>query len=187
MLTRRAFSAALVFVAVDNRRAEALRHIQTKRLPQPGVRYVPTPQNVVDAMLALADVTSADIVYDLGSGDGRFLITAAQRYGARGIGVEIDRFVLREAEDNLRRSGVADRVQFFNDDLFDFDFREATVVTVFLLPQMLARLLPKFRALAPGARIVSHQYHFGDELPAERTIDVNGATIYLWTVGRSLK
>ena len=176
MMTRRAFSAALL-----------LAPFQAKRLPQPGVRYVPTPQNVVDAMLALARVTSADIVYDLGSGDGRFLITAAQRYGARGVGVEVDRFVLREAEDNLKRSGVADRVRFVNDDLFTFDFTEATVVTVFLLPQMLAQLVPKFRALARGARIVSHQYHLGDDLPAEKTADINGATIYLWTVGQSLK
>ena len=176
MLTRRAFSAALL-----------LMPLQTGRLPQPGVRYVPTPQNVVDAMLALARVTSADIVYDLGSGDGRFLITAAQRYGARGVGVEVDRFVLREAEDNLKRSGVADRVRFINGDLFEADFHDATVVTLFLLPQMLARLLPKFRALAPGSRIVSHQYYFGDELPAETIQDVNGATIYLWTVGKSLK
>jgi SAM-dependent methyltransferase len=176
MMTRRAFSAALL-----------LAPFQAKRLPQPGVRYVPTPQIVVDAMLALARVTSADIVYDLGSGDGRFLITAAQRYGARGVGVEVDRFVLREAEDNLKRSGVADRVRFVNDDLFTFDFSEATVVTVFLLPQMLAQLLPKFRALTPGARIVSHQYHLGDDRPAEQSQDVNGATIYLWTVGQSLK
>ncbi len=176
MLTRRAFSAALL-----------LAPWQAGRLPQPGVRYVPTPQNVVDAMLTLARVTSADIVYDLGSGDGRFLITAAQRYGARGVGVEIDRFVLRAAEDNLRKSGVADRVQLFNGDLFEFDFSAATVVTVFLLPQMLIRLLPKFRALAPGSRIVSHQYHFGDDVPAEQMQDVNGATIYLWTVGQSLK
>lgn len=175
MLTRRAFSAALF-----------LAPLQT-RLPQPGVRYVPTPQNVVDAMLALARVTSADIVYDLGSGDGRFLITAAQRYGARGVGIEVDRFVLREAEDNLRRSGVADRVRFVNADLFTTDFSDATVVTVFLLPQMLIQLVPKLRALTPGARIVSHQYHFGDQFPPERIEDVNGATIYLWTVGQSLK
>jgi SAM-dependent methyltransferase len=175
MLTRRAFSTALL-----------LAPWQSGRLPQPGVRYVPTPQNVVDAMLALAGVTSADIVYDLGSGDGRFLITAAQRYGARGVGIEIDRFVLREAEDNLKKSGVADRVHFINGDLFDTDFHDATVVTVFLLPQMLIRLLPKFRALAPGSRIVSHQYHFGDDVPAEQMQDVNGATIYLWTVGRGL-
>jgi SAM-dependent methyltransferase len=176
MLTRRAFSAALL-----------LAPFQAPRLPQPGVRYVPTPQNVVDAMLALARVTSADIVYDLGSGDGRFLITAAQRYGARGVGIEIDRFVLREAEDNLKKSGVADRVRFVNADLFAADFSEATVLTLFLLPQMLAQLIPKFRALAPGSRIVSHQYHLGDAYPPERTQDVNGATIYLWTVGQSLK
>ena len=182
MLTRRAFSTALWTFSTLS-----LARFQPGRLPQPGVRYVPTPQNVVDAMLALARVTSADIVYDLGSGDGRFLITAAQRYGARGVGVEIDRFVLREAEDNLKKSGVADRVQFFNDDLFEFDFSAATVVTLFLLPQMLQRLLPKLRALKAGARVVSHQYHFGESVPAEQIQDVNGATIYVWTVGQSLK
>lgn len=177
MLTRRAlFSALMGSLAIGQ-----------NRLPQPGVRYVPTPQNVVDAMLALARVTSADIVYDLGSGDGRFLITAARQYGARGVGIEIDRFVLREAEDNLQKAGVGDRVRFVNADLFAADFSEATVVTLFLLPQMLIRLLPKLRALAPGTRIVSHQYHFGDDIPAEKTQDVNGATIYLWTVGQSLK
>lgn len=174
MLTRRAFSTALLLAPLQ------------VRLPQPGVRYVPTPQNVVDAMLALARVTSADIVYDLGSGDGRFPITAAQRYGARGVGIEIDRFVLRDAEDNLRKSGVGDRVRFVNADLFAADFSEATVVTVFLLPQMLARLVPKLRALAPGSRLVSHQYHLGDHYPPERTEDVNGAMIYLWTIGKSL-
>ena len=125
MLTRRAFSAALM-----------LAPFQSSRLPQPGVRYVPTPQNVVDAMLALARVTSEDIVYDLGSGDGRFLITAAQRYGARGVGVEVDRFVLREAEDNLKRSGVADRVRFVNGDLFEFDFSDATVPSGATAPGM---------------------------------------------------
>lgn len=176
MLTRRALFSALL-----------AGPLQSARLPQPDVRYVPTPQNVVDAMLALARVTSADIVYDLGSGDGRFLITAAQRYGARGVGVEINRFALRDAEDNRRKAGVGDRVRFVNADLFTTDFSDATVVTLFLLPQMLARLLPRLRALATGARIVSHQYHFGDDYPPEQTQDVNGATIYLWTVGQSLK
>jgi precorrin-6B methylase 2 len=158
------------------------------RLPQPSVKYVPTPQNVVDAMLALAGVTSADIVYDLGSGDGRIPITAAVRYGARGVGIEIDRFYLRDAEDNLKKAGVADFVRFLNQDLFASDISEATVVTLFLLPQVNVRLLPKLRReLQPGTRIVSHQYHFGDEWPPERSQDVNGATIYLWTVGQSLK
>jgi SAM-dependent methyltransferase len=178
MLTRRAFSAALFLVPLQ----------VSPRLPQPGVRYVPTPQNVVDAMLALARVTSADVVYDLGSGDGRFPITAAVKYGARGVGIEVDRFVLREAEDNVKRAGVGDRVRFVNDDLFTAPIGEATVVTLFLLPQMLDQLLPKLvRELRPGTRIVSHQYHFGDRRPAEKTLEVNGATVYLWTIGQSLK
>ena len=178
MLTRRAVFSLLM---------APLAPLQV-RLPQPGVRYVPTPQNVVEAMLEMARVTSSDIVYDLGSGDGRFPITAAVKYGARGVGIEIDTFVLRDAEDNVKKAGVADRVRFVNADLFEADFSAATVVTLFLLPQMLDRLRPKLvRDLAPGARIVSHQYHFGDRYPAEKTQDVNGAAIYLWTIGQSLK
>lgn len=178
MPTRRAFFSALM---------GPLAALQV-RLPQPGVRYVPTPQNVVDAMLAMARVTSADIVYDLGSGDGRFPITAAVKYGARGVGIEIDRFVLRDAEDNVRKAGVADRVRFVNADLFEADISEATVVTLFLLPQMLEQLRPKLvRELRAGTRIVSHQFHFGDRYPAEQTADVNGAAIFRWTIGQSLK
>ena len=153
------------------------------RLKQPDVRYVPTPQNVVDRMLALARVTSADIVYDLGSGDGRIPITAAKAYGARGVGIEIDPFYLREAVDNARKENVADRVRFLNQDFFESDIREATVVTLFLLPQVNERLAPKLRReLRRGARIVSHQYTFGDDWPPEQTEDVGGLTIYLWTV-----
>src|ERR1700675_2774941 len=126
-------------------------------LRRPDVIYVPTPQSVVDAMLNLAQVTSRDIVYDLGSGDGRIPITAAQRYGARGVGVEIDPNVLRQAYDNLARAGVADRVVFRNDDLFKVDISEATVVTLFLLEGLNLKLLPKLqRELRPGTRIVSH-------------------------------
>jgi SAM-dependent methyltransferase len=151
------------------------------RLPQPDVRYVPTPQHVVDAMLELASVTSADIVYDLGSGDGRIPITAARKYGARGVGIEIDAFYLRDAYDNVKRAGVGDRVVFLNQDLFAADIGQATVVTLFLLPQVNLRLLPKLkRELRAGARIVSHQYHFGDEWPPERVQEMDGLTIYLW-------
>ena len=153
------------------------------RLKQPDVRYVPTPQTVVDAMLALARVTSADIVYDLGSGDGRIPITAAKIYGARGVGIEIDPFHLREANDNVRKSNVSDRVRFLNQDLFDADIHEATVVTLFLLPQVNERLAPKLkRELSRGARIVSHQYRLGDGWPPEASEDVGGLMIYLWTI-----
>lgn len=173
MLTRRAFS--LGGLAAFG---------QLGRLPMPDVKYVPTPQNVVDAMLAMARVTSADMVYDLGSGDGRIPISAAVQYRARGVGIEIDDFHLREAADNLKKAGVADRVRFIHADFFTIDISEATVVAVFLLPRVLLRLLPKFnRELRPGTRIVSHQYHFGDQWPAEQAQDVNGLMIYLWTVG----
>jgi cyclopropane fatty-acyl-phospholipid synthase-like methyltransferase len=150
---------------------------------QPDVKYVPTPQSAVDAMLALAHVTAADVVYDLGSGDGRIPITAAQRYGARGVGIEIDRFILRDALDNVRKAGVGDRVTFLNQDLFTTDISAATVVTLFLLPRVNQELIPKLRReLRPGTRIVSHQFDMGDAWPPEKVQDVNGLTIYLWTI-----
>ena len=156
---------------------------QIVRLRPPDVKYVPTPQSAVDAMLELAHVTSADVVYDLGSGDGRIPITAAKTYGARGVGIEIDPFYLRDAIDNRAKAGVADRVTFLNQDLFEADIRPATVVTLFLLPRLNQQLIPKLkRELRPGARIVSHQFDMGEEWPAEETRDVNGLTIYLWTI-----
>lgn len=134
-------------------------------------------------MLALARVTSADVVYDLGSGDGRIPIAAARKYGARGVGVEIDPLRIREANDNLKRSGVGDRVVFLNQDLFEADISPATVVTLFLLPRLNLQLMPKLkRELRPGTRIVSHQFHMGDEWTPERVQDVGGLTIYLWTI-----
>jgi len=150
---------------------------------QPDVKFVPTPQSAVDAMLQLAHVTSADVVYDLGSGDGRIPITAAVRYGARGVGIEIDPFYLRDAYDNLKKAGVADRVTFVNQDLFEADISAATVVALFLLPRLNQQLIPKFRReLRRGTRIVSHQFDMGEEWPPEQVQDVNGLTIYLWTI-----
>jgi len=134
-------------------------------------------------MLALARVTSADIVYDLGSGDGRIPIAAAVTYGAHGVGIEIDPFYLREANDNVRKANVGGLVRFVNQDFFESDIRAATVVTLFLLPQVNERLAPKLRReLRPGARIVSLQYGMGEDWPAERTEDADGLTIYLWTI-----
>jgi cyclopropane fatty-acyl-phospholipid synthase-like methyltransferase len=156
---------------------------QTMSLRRPDVIYVPTPQSVVDAMLNIAQVTSRDIVYDLGSGDGRIPITAAQRYGARGVGIEIDPNVMRLAYDNLARSGVTDRVVFRNDDLFNVDVSEATVVTLFLLEGLNLKLLPKLqRELRPGTRIVSHHFDMGDAWPPEMSQDIGGLMIYMWTV-----
>jgi cyclopropane fatty-acyl-phospholipid synthase-like methyltransferase len=173
-----AVSALLVFAVLV-----ALTGAQIKRLKAPDVKFVPTPQSVVDAMLELAHVTPADVVYDLGSGDGRIPITAAKKYGARGVGIEIDMFYLRDAYDNLAKAGVGDRVRFLNEDLFESNISEATVVTLFLLPRLNQQLIPKFkRELRPGTRIVSHKFDMGDEWPPEQTQDVDGLTIYLWTI-----
>jgi SAM-dependent methyltransferase len=153
------------------------------RLRPPDVKYVPTPQSAVEAMLDLARVTANDVVYDLGSGDGRIPITAAQKYGARGVGIEIDSYYLRFAFDNLAKTRVADRVVFLNQDLFESDISPATVVTLFLLPRLNQQLIPKLkRELRPGTRVVSHQYDMGEQWPAEQTRDVDGLTIYLWTI-----
>ena len=156
---------------------------QLAPLRAPDVKFVPSPQSVVDAMLQLAQVTSGDVVYDLGSGDGRIPITAAQTYGARGVGIEIDPLLVRQANDRLAKSGVADRVRFVNQDLFDADLRDATVVAMYLLPRIMTQVLPKLRReLRPGTRIVSNQFEFGDEWPPDRSQDVDGIPIHLWVV-----
>ena len=153
-----------------------------RRLKPPDVKYVPTPQNVVEAMLEMAHVTAADLVYDLGSGDGRIPITAAQTYGARAIGVEIEPRLVAEANDNAKRAGVTDRVWFFNQDLFETDFSAATVVTLFLMPRINQALIPKLKTLRPGARVVSHMWDMGPAWPADETRDVNSLMLYLWTI-----
>jgi predicted RNA methylase len=132
---------------------------QFSRLRAPDVKYVPTPQSVVEAMLELVHVTSADVVYDLGSGDGRIPITAAARYGARGVGIEIDPFHMRDAIDNRKKAGVDARVTFLTQDFFETDLSDATVVAFFLLPRVIERLVPKLkRELRPGTRIVAHMF-----------------------------
>ena len=109
----------------------------------PDVQYVPTPENVVDEMLRLTAVTKEDIVYDLGCGDGRLVITAAQRFGSRGVGIDIDPQRISESRDNARQAGVTERVRFLEQDLFEADFRQATVVTLYLLPRLNVQLRPK--------------------------------------------
>jgi SAM-dependent methyltransferase len=136
--------------------------------PSLEVPYVPTPQDIVDRMLAMVKVNRNDVVYDLGSGDGRILITASQRYGARGVGYELDPRRIQEANENARAAGVQDRVKFIKQDLFEADLSAATVVTLYLLPQVNLKLRPKLlRELRPGARIVSHNYGLGDWDPVK--------------------
>src|SRR5258708_37609113 len=135
-------------------------------LRRPDVPFQPSPKDVVIAMLQLAKVTKDDVVYDLGSGDGRILIAAAQLYGARGVGIDIDPKRIREGLTNARREGVLNRVQFRNEDLFQATIGEATVVTLFLWPKVNLRLRPKlWRELKPGTRVVSYCWDMGDWKP----------------------
>jgi SAM-dependent methyltransferase len=148
----------------------------------PDVIYVPTPTEVVAEMLRLADVQADDVVYDLGSGDGRIVITAAVERGARGIGIDIDPQRVQEANDNAQRAGVSDRVEFRQQDLFQTDFSDATVVTLYLLPELNVRLRPKLlRELQPGTRVVSHAFDMGEWQP-EQVVEVDGRTVYYWIV-----
>ena len=152
------------------------------RAPTPDVHFVPTPTAVVDAMLELANVTSSDVVYDLGSGDGRIVIAAAQKFGARGVGIELDTQLVSEAKKKARKAGVADKVTFISTDLFKADISEATVVTLYLLPSINLRLQPKLmRELKPGTRIVSHRFDMGSWKPEQELI-VRGVRVFLWTI-----
>jgi len=134
--------------------------------PMPEVPYVPTPQEVVAEMLKMAGVNRNDIVYDLGCGDGRIVITAAKVFGARGVGVDNAPNLIQQSNENARQAGVTDRVKFIEQDLFETDIREATVVTLYLLPELNLQLRPKlFRDLKPGSRIVAHEFDMGDWKP----------------------
>src|SRR5574339_122907 len=148
----------------------------------PDVIYVPTPHEVVDDMLRLANVHKGDVLYDLGSGDGRIAIAAAKKYGVRAVGIDIDPQRIREANENARKAGVTDLVQFRQEDLFKADFRDATVVTLYLLPDLNVKLRPRlWDELKPGTRIISHQFDMGTWKP-EKKLESNGRTVYFWTV-----
>jgi hypothetical protein len=163
---------------VQNPTAETTPQERPKDVP-----YVPTPQTVVDAMLELAQVKENDVLYDLGSGDGRIPITAAQKYGTRGVGVDIDPERIEEANANAQKAGVTDKVKFVQQDLFKTDFSEATVVTLYLLPDINLKLRPKLlQDLKPGTRIVSHSFDMGDWAPQQTIQVAGGGTIYLWVV-----
>jgi tRNA A58 N-methylase Trm61 len=158
---------------------------QTTQAPlrQPDVIYVPTPPEVVTAMLKVAKVGKGDIVYDLGSGDGRIVIAAVKDFGAaRGTGIDINPVRIQEANENAKKAGVTDRVRFLNQDLFETNFSDATVVTLYLLPSLNLKLRPKLLAeLKPGTRIVSHSFDMGDWKP-EQSLDVDGRMVYFWTI-----
>ena len=154
-----------------------------KQLRSPDVVFVPTPHEAVDAMLKVAKVGKSDVVYDLGSGDGRIPIMAVQKYNAaRAIGIDINPDRIKEAEANLKAAGVGDRVRFLNEDLFEANINDATVVTLYLLPSLNLKLLPKLLAdLKPGTRIVSHAFDMGSWKPLQ-TLNAGGSTVYFWTI-----
>jgi hypothetical protein len=150
------------------------------------VPYVPTPEKVVAEMLAMAGVGKKDVLYDLGSGDGRIVITAAQRFGTRGVGIDIDPDRIKEANQRAREAGVTKRVRFIKGDIFDADIRDATVVTLYLLPAVNMKLRPKLlRELRPGTRVVSHNYDMGDWKPekvSRMRLPSGEHTVYYWVV-----
>lgn len=146
------------------------------------VPYVPTPHEVVRTMLSMAGVTRNDVLYDLGCGDGRIVVTAAQKYGTRGTGVDIDPERIKESNDNARKAGVTDKVRFIQKSLFDVDLRDASVVTLYLLSSVNLQLRPKLlRELKPGTRVVSHDFDMDDWKPDHKT-DVEGHTVYYWVI-----
>jgi len=148
---------------------------------RPDVVFVPTPNEIVDEMLAVAKVGSKDLLYDLGSGDGRIPITAARRFGTRGLGIDIDPQRVAEAQANAVAAQVTDKVRFVQGDLFELDLTPATVITLYLLPELNLRLRPALLKLKPGTRIVSHDFSMGDWKP-DRTIHKGNKTVYFWTV-----
>ena len=147
------------------------------------VPYVPTPNRIVDKMLTIAKVGPKDVVYDLGSGDGRIVIMAAKKYRARAaVGIDIDPRRIQESRENARKAGVAKKVEFRQGDLFEADISDATVVTLYLLPKLNLKLKPKLLAeLKPGTRIVSHGFDMGDWKPTATTADGDN-TVYYWVV-----
>ena len=149
----------------------------------PDVHFVPTQDAVVDTMLDAAGVTADDVVYDLGSGDGRIVIEAARKYGARGVGVELDEALNKQARSRAAKAAVADKVTFVKADFFKVDLSEATVVTLFLSPNINQRLQPKLkRELKPGARVVSHRFPMPPEWKPDRDIAVKGTHVFLWVL-----
>jgi SAM-dependent methyltransferase len=151
--------------------------------PALDVPFVPTPQEVVERMLQMAKVGKDDVLYDLGCGDGRIVVTAAKAHGARGTGIDIDPERIGEARKNAEQAGVAGQVSFKVADLFETDISPASVVTLYLLPNINTRLRPRlWKQLKVGARVVSHAFDMGPEWPPDKTDSVDGRSIYYWTI-----
>jgi len=151
----------------------------------PDIFWLPTRDPVVLAMLKLANVTEKDVVYDLGCGDGKIVIAAAKLHGARGVGIDIDPPRIADSNANAQKAGVTDRVKFILGDIFDTNIKieDATVVTLYLLPWINEKLKPRLKAeLKPGTRVVSNSFSMGSDWPPEKTLEVDGTNVYLWTI-----
>jgi SAM-dependent methyltransferase len=152
------------------------------------VPYVPTPQEVVDRMLDIGRVGKNDVLFDLGCGDGRIVVTAAKVRGARGTGIDLNPVRIAEAQENAKKAGVSNRVNFKVGDLFQADVSPATVVTLYLLPTVNVKLRPRlWQQLKVGTRVVSHAFDMGPEWPPEKKDEVEGRTIYFWTITEANK
>jgi ribosomal protein L11 methylase PrmA len=182
MLGALALSAGLSSVHADDAKQRIQIAQAAPAARTPDVIFVPTPQAVVDEMLKVASVKKGDVLYDLGSGDGRIVITAAKRFGIRGVGIDIDPQRIAEANENARKEGVSHLVTFKQTDLFATDISEATVVTLYLLPRLNVKLRPKlFNDLKNGTRIVSHAFDMAEWEP-EKHLKVDGRDVYYWTI-----
>ena len=166
--------AAIVFSQQKSDKAGS----EPKRTPD--VIFVPTPQAAVEKMLELAEVKKGDVVYDLGCGDGRIVVTAAKKFGAKGIGIDIDPQRIAESKENVRTNGVEKLVTIKNADIFEEDFRDANVITLYLLPSLNVKLIPQFDKLKPGTRIVSYQFNMDGVKPKETYTGNGSYTIYKW-------
>jgi len=176
------WALVIALVAVAPPSATSAQQTAPQAPRTPDVPFIPTPDAVIQEMLSGTHVGKDDVVYDLGCGDGRIVIAAARQFGARGVGVDIDPARIQEARENAEKAGVASRVTFLNQDLFQTDFKDATVVVLYLLPDLNLRLRPKLLAeLKPGSRIVSHAWDMGDWAP-ERSLNINGRLLFFWTV-----
>ena len=177
-LTRLGAGAATLLLPAPSVLAQPAASPQSLDVP-----YVPTPQEVVERMLQMAKVGKNDVLFDLGCGDGRIVVTAAKAHGARGTGIDLDPERIREARKNAEQAGVASKVNFKVADLFETDVSAASVVTLYLLPNVNTRLRPQlWKQLKVGSRVVSHAFDMGPEWPPEKTDSVDGRSIYYWTI-----
>ena len=180
---RKVFLALAVTIVVAGLPGATTASAQTAAPSRrPDVIYVPTPEPVVEAMLQVANVTSKDVVYDLGCGDGRIPVTAARKYGAHGVCFDIDPERIKEANENVAKNNVGNLVRVVQGDLFEQDLSGASVITLYLLPSLNVKLMPKLmKECKPGTRIVSHAFDMGDWKP-EKELDVEGRRVYYWTI-----